>query len=48
MAIIVAVLSVFAAALAAPALSRFTGRAAGRVLALLPLILTVYFGSFLG
>lgn len=42
MAIIVAVLSGFAVALAAPVLSRFTGRAAGWVLALLPLTLTVY------
>src|SRR5690349_5113126 len=43
-----AVLSGFILALAAPGLCRFTGRAAGWALALLPLALTVYFASFLG
>ncbi|MBI3997526.1 MAG: putative monovalent cation/H+ antiporter subunit A [Armatimonadetes bacterium] len=44
----VAVLSGFVLALAAPWLVRATGRAAGWVTALLPLALTVYFGSLLG
>jgi multicomponent Na+:H+ antiporter subunit A len=43
-----AVLSGFVLALAAPGLDRLTGRAAGWLLALLPLALTVYFASFLG
>jgi multicomponent Na+:H+ antiporter subunit A len=43
-----AVLSGFVLALAAPGLYRLTGRAAGWVLALLPLVLTAYFASFLG
>src|SRR5262245_57460569 len=43
-----AVLYGFIVALAAPVLQRLTGRAAGWVLALLPLALTVYFASFLG
>jgi multicomponent Na+:H+ antiporter subunit A len=42
-----AVLSGFVLALAAPGLYRLTGRAAGWVLALLPLALTAYFVSFL-
>jgi multicomponent Na+:H+ antiporter subunit A len=42
-----AVLSGFLLALAAPALHRMTGRAAGWVLALLPLAVTVYFASLL-
>jgi multicomponent Na+:H+ antiporter subunit A len=43
-----AVLSGFLLAVAAPWLHRLTGRAAGWVLALLPLTLTVYFASLLG
>jgi multicomponent Na+:H+ antiporter subunit A len=43
-----AVLSGFLLALAAPGLYRHTGRAAGWLLALLPLVLTVYFASHLG
>ena len=42
-----AVLSGFIVALVAPGLRRITGRAAGWTLALLPLILAVYFASFL-
>jgi multicomponent Na+:H+ antiporter subunit A len=43
-----AVLSGFLLALATPALTRGTGRAAGRILALLPAVLTAYFASYLG
>ncbi len=43
-----AVISGFILAVAAPWVSRLTGRAAGWILALLPLALTVYFASFLG
>src|SRR4051794_12428517 len=48
MGVTVAVLSGFILALVAPGLCRFTGRAAGWTLALLPMVLTVYFASFLG
>src|SRR4051794_7657126 len=48
MGVTVAVLSGFILALVAPGLCRFTGRAAGWTLALLPLVLTVYFASYLG
>lgn len=48
MGIAVGVFSGFILALVAPGLCRLTGRAAGWTLALLPLVLTVYFASFLG
>lgn len=48
MGIVVGVFSGFILALVAPGLCRYTGRAAGWTLALLPLILTIYFASFLG
>ncbi len=48
MGLAVGVFSGFILALVAPGLCRFTGRAAGWVLALMPLVLTVYFASFLG
>jgi len=48
MGVAVGVFSGFVLALVAPGVHRLTGRAAGWTLALLPLILTAYFASFLG